>query len=170
MRRRRAADRLPHYVYLIRAATGFVKIGYSIRPERRVVGMRVGSPVSLTLMRQWQLADRAAAERFERKMHLYLRWARVAGEWHNIELGAAVEMGDALYFDRDFGEVARALRAARPFAMPPEEQPVEPTQIGLSVTEMRSRLARMRNEKSDGDGRTVFGQTPRLRLVPLVDQ
>jgi hypothetical protein len=90
-------------VYLIRAATGQVKIGRSAKPERRIAGIQTGSPVRVELVHAWKMKT-AEAVAVERALHRLFKWARVSGEWHAIDYEIVRGVGDVFLA----GDVKRA--------------------------------------------------------------
>lgn len=64
------------YVYFIRAASGFIKIGYSIDPQRRLEELRKDCYEELTL-----IATQPGNISDENRFHKVLRDSHVMGEW-----------------------------------------------------------------------------------------
>lgn len=65
------------YVYFVQDTVGRVKIGWSIDPMRRLVGLQSAHAERLTL-----LGVVRGKRTLERKLHAQFAAHRIAGEWH----------------------------------------------------------------------------------------
>ena len=67
------------FIYVIEeSGNGYVKIGISNEPSRRLADMQTGSPYDLTLLLVLEVEDAAVTESF---LHEVLEKFRIRGEW-----------------------------------------------------------------------------------------
>ena len=66
------------YVYLIKSATGYFKIGSSQSVQSRIRQLQCGNPEPLTLVHQYASAN---AQQEERALHSEFAHRRVRNEW-----------------------------------------------------------------------------------------
>lgn len=72
------------YVIEMGCPIGFVKIGISDRPERRLAGMQTANPYPLKLARCWGPFDRPRALQLEGMMHRIFQDDNARGEWFGV--------------------------------------------------------------------------------------
>lgn len=68
-------------IYLVRAENGLTKIGIAVSPRRRLVSLRVDSPIPLELVHMAVVGD---AERVEAELHAEFAAKRSHGEWFRL--------------------------------------------------------------------------------------
>lgn len=74
-------------VYVFGASDGGpVKIGSSNEPEKRLVGVQIGNPVRLHILRTWH---HPSASAIETASHRILKALRLQGEWFSVGTEAA---------------------------------------------------------------------------------
>ena len=71
-------------VYVIRGH-GRIKVGHSVKPEKRLSELRNATPEKLTLVRRFPCDPGRA---FERLVHELLKPWKMRGEWFSCETGA----------------------------------------------------------------------------------
>lgn len=69
--------------------TGFLKIGHSSNPERRLNHFQTGTPQRLTIIHTHPCEDDGEAIALEAMVHRILSAHRVTGEWFNVTLDEA---------------------------------------------------------------------------------
>lgn len=75
-------------VYVIRCTTtGLVKIGRSVDPTRRLLGMQVGCPTRLEMLATW-----SATIWHETQLHSRFAGFRQHGEWFDLPAGALADL------------------------------------------------------------------------------
>lgn len=78
------------YVYLIiQTATGFVKVGVSDNPAKRLCSLQIASPFKLELFRKSSFDRRETAFAAENRIHRALAPCRISGEWFAIDAETA---------------------------------------------------------------------------------
>jgi hypothetical protein len=80
-----------HYLYVISNGFDHCKIGHSRAPKGRLSELQVGTHQKLRLERTWKLTIEDA-KAHERTVHGLLSWARVSGEWHDMDSAEAVSV------------------------------------------------------------------------------
>jgi hypothetical protein len=75
--RRTRLEREPSYGYAVQGVFGGpIKIGRSVTPERRIVGLQIGSPVELEFIATWDERTQTEAA-----IHATFDAERIRGEW-----------------------------------------------------------------------------------------
>jgi hypothetical protein len=70
------------YVYIVESEAGFVKIGVSSNPSRRIKELRTASPEMLELL---DCAPKTRPEYVEEELHSMFSSGRKHGEWFNLK-------------------------------------------------------------------------------------
>ena len=99
-------------IYVIRSASGPVKIGIASIPRRRLSGLRTGSAVHLFMDYAMEVHDGDAAK-VEKRAHEILHKHRLNGEWFGVEssyalsavLQSARELGFRLVHDTSVSDI-----------------------------------------------------------------
>jgi len=84
--------RAPHFVYVICADSGPVKIGIAADPRKRLSGVQTGHPQRLVLHFAAEVADAATARRVEAHCHAQLAACRLSGEWFDCDPDTAADL------------------------------------------------------------------------------
>lgn len=72
-----------HYVYFIREANShYVKIGYAVDVNRRLIELQIGTPHQLEVLYTIQVESADAAREIEAAMHRRFDASLVRGEWY----------------------------------------------------------------------------------------
>ncbi len=101
------------YVILADCIPPMVKFGISRNPEKRLISLRTGSPVSLKL-----ICSVAAPKSLEAQIHTALRHLRKYGEWFSfeheaIEIAELIAAGDAgIVYSRVFELIDQLYQSA----------------------------------------------------------
>lgn len=77
------------YVYLIRKTHFVYKIGHSVKPKSRMMGLQTGSPDLLELKKRWKVTD---AGKSEAACHRALAPLRLSGEWFHVAEEVAADV------------------------------------------------------------------------------
>lgn len=74
------------YIYVVHMGCpiGFVKIGISDNPDRRLAGMQTANPYPLKLSRCWGPFERARAMQLETMLHRIFQEDNARGEWFGV--------------------------------------------------------------------------------------
>lgn len=73
------------FVYLVQASNGYIKVGKSADPRKRLGGLRSGSPLPLNLLHVIKCQDWPYdAATIEEAIHVLLTPYHLHGEWFNI--------------------------------------------------------------------------------------
>lgn len=81
---RTVRKRQTHYVYAIDDGH-YVKIGYSLDPEKRLADLQVACPSELRLSAKIECQRQSQAKRLEKQIHRACRQHHIRGEWFGPE-------------------------------------------------------------------------------------